>query len=191
MSQEQTELSRQLERWAAGHRDGLDALVDQLYGELKRVAQSYLNRENAGHTLQATALVHEAYLKLSNSGSLKPNDRVHFIALAARMMRQVLVDSGRHRQAGKRNMGERLTLTTQLAGDDRATQNSIDLLDLDQALDRLEQLNTDQARVVELRYFGGLTISETAASLDQSESTVNRNWRAASTWLYRQLETPE
>ena len=173
-----------LRAWRAGDRDALDALMPQIYRELHRLAEVFLRGERAGHTFSPTDLVSEAYLRL---GSAQPDDwadRVHFFALAARAMRQLLVDHARRRVAAKRGGGQRpVTLDEQLVGTDRPDE----LLRLDEALDALAAEDERKARVVELHYFGGLTQSEIAAALEIHANTVARDLRFAQAWLQRHL----
>ena len=173
-----------LHRWAGGEEAAREELIDRVYAQLRQMARHRLSGERAGHTLQPTALVHEAWLKIAQAEPVDWRDRVHFIAVAARVMRQILVDDGRRRHAAKRD-GAGLT-TVQLQAEAEAPQ-TVEILDLDEALVELERLDRGQARVVELRYFGGLTIEETAAVLGLSVATVNRDWRAARAWLYLRL----
>jgi RNA polymerase sigma factor (TIGR02999 family) len=184
MAEAGRDITRILKRWSMGESDARDQVIEAVYSELKRVARAQLSGERANHTLQPTALVNEAYLKLLGVDRLQANDRVHFIAVAARMMRQILIDSGRRKQAGKRNNDVAPTL---IYGTPTGQTEAIDLLALDEALLKLEALHPDQARLVEMRYFGGLTIEETAAAMDISPSTAKRHWRAAKAWLYLQL----
>ncbi len=177
------EVTHILRRWADGDASAEAALFEQLYDGLRALARSRMAAERADHTLQPTALVHEAWIKLSQGVSVDWNDRVHFFAVAARVMRQILVDAGRRRNAQKRD--DRLLATVGAQGSDAV--GDVDLLDLDEALALLEQLQPDQARIVELRYFGGLNIEEVAALMDVSVATVNRGWRSARAWLYLQL----
>ncbi len=158
--------------------------MDQVYAHLRRIAQARLSGERANHTLQPTALVHEAWLKIIQGEAVSWNDRVHFVAVAARAMRQIIIDSGRRRQAAKRQRREPLTIHLQTSADDPQT---VDLMALDQALQRLESLDARQARIVELKYFGGLTSEETAAVMQLSAATINRHWRAARSWLFLEL----
>ena len=181
-----SELTQILKRWSDGDPTAEDALLEEVYGTLRSMARSRLAQERAGHTLQPTALVHEAYLKISEGAAVDWRDRVHFLAVAARVMRQVLVDAGRRRNADKRTPDP--PLTTSLVESSAAP---VDVLDLERALERLERLNPNQARVVELRCFGGLTVPEVASVLDISTATVNRSWRAARTWLKDELERGE
>jgi len=178
------EITTVLRRWSDGDERARDELVDRVYRELKKIARARFSGERAGHTLQPTALVHETYLKLVQGEQVIWQDRVHFVAVSARIMRQILVDSGRRRNAAKRqgDPGDALLVQSGARDDD-----TVAILALDQAMERLETLNVDQARVVELRYFGGLSIVETAAAMGVSVATVNRHWRAARAWLYLQL----
>jgi len=177
------ELTRILQRWSDGDPAAEADLLDEVYGTLRSMARSRLSRERSGHTLQPTALVHEAYLKIAEGASVEWRDRVHFLAVAARVMRQVLVDAGRKRNADKRTPDP--PLTTSLL---EHREKTVDVLDLERALERLERLNPNQARVVELRCYAGLTVPEVAEVLEVSVATVNRSWRAARTWLQDELE---
>lgn len=164
----------------------LDAerLAGEVYQELRRIAAAYMRRERPGQTLQATALVHEAYMRLAKAGTPWAN-RNQFLGIAARSMRQILVEHARARGAQKR-WGDlnRVTLSDVLA----ASEQQDDMLPaLDVALERLERLDPEQARIVELRYFGGLSIDETATALDLSPATVKRRWALARAWLFREL----
>lgn len=154
-----------------------------VYNELRRLAAAYMRRERPGQTLQATALVHEAYLRLAGAGPW--NDRRHFIGIAAHSMRQILVDRARSRGAQKRWAGlDRVSLTESLVG---ARDEDAMLPALDEALTRLEALDPDQARIVELRYFVGLSIEETADAMSISPATLKRRWALARAWLFREL----
>ncbi len=185
MSDAPVDLTGMLRRWAEGDQASASQLIDMLYTELKAIASRQLARERAGHTLQPTALVHEAYLKLLGCGQVDWQSRGHFLALSARLMRQLLIDRGRHRQVEDRKLGERLSIT--LAAD-LAVSAPLDLLDLDRALTRLGELNPEYARLIELRYFGGLTIEECAGLTGVSVSSVNRAWRASNTWLKQAMD---
>jgi RNA polymerase sigma factor (TIGR02999 family) len=161
-----------------------DIAADAVYNELRRLAGAYMRRERPGQTLQATALVHEAYLRLADAG-IAWKDRNHFIGIAARSMRQILVDRARARGAQKRWGGmDRVSLTDALA---RANDEDAMLPALDEALERLETLDPEQARIVEMRYFVGLTNEETAEALKISVATVKRRWALARAWLFREL----
>lgn len=176
-----------LRDWRQGDLAARDRLVALLYPELRALADRQLRGERANHTLQPTALVNEAYLRLSGLDRMDFQDRGHFVRMAARVMREVLVDHARRRQAVKRDGGQRVTLTgLQLVAEDA----DVDALALDAALQRLEQLDPDKARVVELRYFGGLTIEETAEAMGSSPATVKRHWQMARAWLFDALSTP-
>jgi RNA polymerase sigma factor (TIGR02999 family) len=171
----------------AGDREALDALFDRVYGELRRLAHR-VRLGRAGETLCTTALVHEAYLKLLPSAHLEWRDRAHFLAVAARAMRQVLVNAAEQRLTEKRGGGE--WAVTLDEGVQASPIRAEELLALDGALDRLGALDERQARVVEHRFFAGLTAEETAAVLGVSVPTVHRDWRAARAWLARELRTP-
>ncbi|HEY7292111.1 MAG TPA: ECF-type sigma factor [Vicinamibacterales bacterium] len=161
-----------------------DALAPLVYDELRRLAGAYMRRERPGQTIQATALVHEAYLRLANAGS-PWTDKRHFVGIAARSMRQILVERARARGAQKRWAGlNRVSLSDSLAV---AADAETMLPALDDALARLEQIDAEQARIVELRYFAGLSIEETADALAISPATVKRRWSLARAWLFREL----
>ena len=176
-----------LTRIADGDQFPVDRLLASVYEELRARAGALLAEERPDHTLSATALVHEAYLKLIDQRAARWQDRAHFCAIAARAMRRILVDHARTRKRIKRGAGRRASLDTELLV---AFEQATDLLALDQAMSRLAAVNGIASRVVELRYFGGLTIKETAAVLDVSDSTVEHEWRYARAWLYRALEEP-
>lgn len=158
------------------------ALIEIVYPELRRLAASYLRRERPEHTLQPTALVHEAYLRLAGA-PLDLKDRTHFFGVAAHLMRQVLVEHARARKAIKRD-SQKVSLEDDLP---IAVTDSEDIVALDEALDKLAAIDQRQGRIVELRYFGGLTIAETASLLCISEKTVKRDWALARTWLHREI----
>jgi RNA polymerase sigma factor (TIGR02999 family) len=169
-----------------GDRQSLDSLLPIVYQELRRLAASYLRRERPGQTLQPTALVHEAYLRLMKDRPDRWQNRAHFCAIAAHSMRQILIERARARGALKRGGARpRVTLDEALVA---GGEQSIDLLALDQALERLTAMDPEQGRLVELRFFGGLTIEETAEALDMSPATVKRHWMVARAWLARELE---
>lgn len=181
------ELTRLLHEWSSGHADALPRLMELVYPELHRIAARHLGRERAGHTLQPTALVSEAYMRLAQQQPGKQwNDRTHFFAVAARVVRAVLVDHARARGAVKRGDGA-VGVELQEAHASIAAR-PVDLLDLDAALVELEAMNAEQSRIVELRYFAGLSIDETAEALAISPSTVKRGWLAAKTWIRRRLD---
>ena len=168
-----------------GRQDVLDELLPLIYDELKRLAASYLRRERPDHTLQPTALVNEAYLKMVDITRISWQNKAHFIGVAANQMRRILVDHARQHNALKRG-GEYhiLTLNDEI---DRADQQSTELIDLDEALKELEKMDPVKARIVELRYFGGLTMDEAAEVLGVSVITVKRHWKMTKAWLYGRL----
>jgi RNA polymerase sigma factor (TIGR02999 family) len=172
----------------ADDRQSVDSLLPIVYEELRRLAASYIRRERPGQTLQPTALVHEAYMRLMKDKPGRWQNRAHFCAIAAHSMRQILIERARARGAQKRGGARhRVTLDDALvAGGER----SIDLVALDEALERLAALDPEQARLVELRFFGGLTVEETAEAMKISPATVKRHWALASAWLARELEGP-
>lgn len=179
-----TDVTRLLLAWSDGREAAAVPLMDAVYDELRRLARGYLMRERRDHSLPATALVHEAYLKLIDQRRVRWQNRAHFYAVAAQVMRRLLVDHARARGATKRGV----QITIPLDGIDVAAGGrSADLIALDSALDRLAALDARQARLVELRYFGGLTIDEAAAAMDVAAITVKRDWAMARTWLYREL----
>jgi RNA polymerase sigma factor (TIGR02999 family) len=166
---------------------GLDDFIPDVYAELRRLADGYVRRERA-KTVQATELVHEAYVRLAKAAPVRFQNRAHFVAIAAISMRRLLVERARARGASKRG-GARVQVTLDerlLAGDD--PHHAVDLIALDAALTRLAGLDPDQARIVELRFFGGLSVEETAEALDISPATVKRHWAVAKAWLLRELE---
>lgn len=165
------------------------ALMPLVYDELRRLAAGYLRRERRGQTLQPTALVHEAFVRLTAERGRPWKNRTHFLAIAALSMRQILVQRARARGAAKRDGGERITLDEGLlAARGRASDAGVDVLALDAALTRLADLDPTHARVVELRYFGGLTVEETAEAMETSPATVKRHWTLARAWLHRELQ---
>lgn len=171
--------------WRGGDESALERLIPLVYRELRTLARRCLHRERPGHTLQTTGLVNEAYLRLVRSSRVQWRDRAHFFAVAAQLMRRVLVDEARKRNYQKRGGGEtRVDLAeAQIA----ATERPVDLLALDEALHALTEYSPRKGRVVEMRFFGGLTIEETAAVLDVSIDVVKREWRTAKLWLLRAL----
>jgi len=174
-----------LNELAKGDERALDRLLPVVYRELKRLAAGYLRSERAEHTLQPTALAHEAYLRLVGREEIQWQNRAHFLGVAARAMREILVDHARRRKALKRGGGQALTLYDEALPVAGGRPVAFD--DLDQALVDLARLSERQAKVVELRYFGGLTIEETGEVLGISPVTVKRDWATARAWLYREL----
>jgi RNA polymerase sigma factor (TIGR02999 family) len=175
-------VSQLLEDWHAGDDEALRAVVPLVYDELRRVAHHYLRKERADHTLQSTALVHEAYLRLEKQGAAKFQNRAHFLAICAQLMRQILVEYARSRNAAKRDGGDRVALDG-LAFKSR----TVDMVALDDALNELAKLDPQQSRIVELRFFGGLSIEETSDVLKLSPMTVKRHWATARAWLHHQI----
>ena len=164
-----------------------DDLMPLVYDELRRVAERYIRRERPGQTLQATALVNEAYVRLANERPREFANKTHFLAIAALSMRQILVEKARRRNAAKRGGApQRITLDDRNL-DAASTPVDIDLLALDEALTRLAALDAEHARIVELRYFGGLTVEETAEFIGSSPATVKRHWAMARAWLKKEL----
>jgi RNA polymerase sigma factor (TIGR02999 family) len=178
------QVSRLLADWSREDPAARDALVAIVYKELQRLAHHYMQGERANHTLQTTALVNEAYLRLTDLTRMQWRDRAHFFAMAATLMRRVLVDHARDRARDKRGGG---VVFTALEDEPMAAPSSIDALALDEALDRLAAIDPQHARIVELRYFAGLTIEETSEALRISPATVKREWTFARAWLHHQL----
>ena len=174
-----------LARWSKGDKAALDELVPLVYAELRRLASSYLRRKAGAHSLEPTALVHEAYLHLADQGKTSFENRAQFYGLAAKLMRDILVDHARGRFAAKR-AGNQLQLSLS-AADRFGNKPEVDMLALDLALQRLARTNSEHSRVVELRFFGGLTIEETAEAMGLSHATVERYWSFARAWLRREL----
>lgn len=175
-----------LRAWGRGDAGAGDALLPLVYSELRRRAAAYLRRERAGHTLQPTALIHEAYLRLVGQDRVAWHNRAQFFGLAAQMMRRILVDHARAQRAAKRPPGAmKVSLDERMAQSDPA---DCDVLLLNQALDELAGLDPQQARIIELRYFGGLTEDEVADVLGVSRSTVTREWETARAWLFRRMK---
>ena len=181
----QHEITRLLADWSNGDRQALEKLTPLVYDELRRLAGRYLRQERVGHTLQSTALVHEAYMKLVGQNNVRWQNRAHFFGIAAQMIRRILVDYARARKADKRGAGaERLSLDEAIAlpgGQD------LDLVALDDALEGLAKIDARQSRLVELRFFAGLTIEETAEVMQMSLATAKRDWVSAKAWLSREV----
>lgn len=179
------DLTYLLVRWADGDEQALEDLTPLVYRELRRLAASHLRKERKTHTLQPTALVHEAYLRLVNQNNPRWEDRSHFYGVAARLMRQILVEHARRRQAIKR-AGRTVSLENALS---IHVQRGRDLVALDNALTALEKLDPRKCKAIELRYFGGLSMEEVAQALDVSAVTVRRDLRMAETWLHREMQS--
>lgn len=171
--------------YSNGKREALDVLTPLVYGELRNLAARYLRRERSGHTLQSTALVHEAYLRLIDQNQVRWQNRAHFFGVAAQMIRRILVDHARTRHAQKRGGNARKLSLDEAVG--LPEQRDLDIVALDDALKLLAELDPRQSKVIELRFFGGLSIEETAEALGISPATVKREWVTARAWLLRQL----
>lgn len=173
-----------LDHWRSGDPAALEALIPLVYDELHRLAHRYLRGERPGHTLQSTALVNEAYLRLVGQGASQIKNRAHFLGVAAHLMRQVLVDSARAQRAAKRDAGIRVELEEAMHP---AQIADVDVIALDEALKELEQFDAELCRIVEMRFFGGLSIEDTATAMGVSPATVKREWVAARAWLSREV----
>jgi RNA polymerase sigma factor (TIGR02999 family) len=180
-----SEVTQLLREWSGGRQEARDELLGLVYEPLRAIAGRHLHREREGHTLQPTALVNELYLKLVGQRSVAWNDRAHFYAVAAQVMRRILVDHARRKKSDKRG-GDMIPVTIGAALDLAATE-SFDVVALDVALETLEKIFPQQARVVELRFYAGLTIDETASVLGVSPATISREWTMARAWLRREL----
>ena len=187
MTQESShEITQMLIELTDGNTEVVDVILPHIYGELRRLASSYLRRERSDHTLQPTALVHEAYIKLIDQKRVKWQNRAHFFGIAAQVMRRILMDHARKHNAEKRGGEfEKLPLEEEILI--VSHDKSAELIALDDALEALAQLDEQKAKIVELRYFGGLSIEETAEVMGVSVPTINRQWRMAKAWLYGQI----
>jgi RNA polymerase sigma factor (TIGR02999 family) len=175
-----------LKAWSGGNQQALDRLTPIVYPELRRIAAQYMRRESAGNTLQPTALVHEAYLRLVDANLAHWQDRAHFFAVCAQMMRRILVSAARRRTAAKRGAG---CIAVELNESiDGAPMRDERMVALDDSMNALARFDPRKAKVIELRFFGGLSVEETAEVLKTSEQTVLRDWRLARTWLAREME---
>ena len=179
------EVTQLLIDWSGGDQAAFDKLVPLVYEELRRLAHHYMSREHVGHTLQTTALVNEAYLRLVDQKRVRWQNRAHFFGIAAQMMRRILVDYARKRRYAKRG-GELLKVSLAEA-EGLSDERAADIAALDEALKSLAEIDPQQSRVVELRFFGGLTIEETAEVLGLSRDMVNREWATAKAWLYQEM----
>ena len=188
MSDSPEDVTQLLVRWTKGDRSALDGLMPIVYTELRKIADGYLRRERSGHTLQPTALVNEAWLRLVRQDALQFGHRKQFYALAAQAMRRILVDHARAANADKRGGGaERTTLTADVSG---GTNRTVELLALDEALDQLARVSPRQAQVIELRYFGGLTVEEVGDVVGASPATISRDQKTAEAWLGHVMSQP-
>jgi RNA polymerase sigma factor (TIGR02999 family) len=185
------QVSEILRQWGCGDRKALETLLPLVYSELQHLAHYHLRQRRPNHTLQTTALVHEAYLRLAREKPLHVDNRAHFLGIAAQLMRWILVDYERNRRAAKRGAGAtRLALDPSIAARHSPDQE-VDLLALDEALDRLAKLDSQQSQIIELRYFGGLSIEDTSEFLGISPATVKRGWASARAWLLREMSRGE
>jgi RNA polymerase sigma factor (TIGR02999 family) len=185
MSAPEAGVTELLVSWSNGDREALEKLTPLVYGELRRLASAYLRRERPGHTLQSTALVHEAYMRLVDQRSVRWQSRAHFFGIAAQMIRRILVDYARAQKAAKRGAeSPKLSLDEALAASEA---RDLDLVALDDALSDLAKIDPQQSQIVELRFFAGLSIEETAEVLRISTATVKRDWVTAKAWLYREI----
>ena len=177
-------VSQLLQQWRAGDSEALNALVPLVYADLRKLAHRHLQKQRPNRTLQSTALVHEAYLRLAKQEKMRFENRAHFFAVLARIMRQILVDYARNRHAAKRDAGIKLVLDEAIAP---SPLREVSVVALDDALQGLSRLDSRQGHIVELRFFGGLSIEETALVLGVSSATVKREWMTARLWLKKQL----
>jgi len=177
-------VSELLVRWRAGDQEALEKLVPLVYKELREIAHYHLQRERPGHTLQSTALVHEAYLRLADQKPFEADNRAHFLAVASRLMRQILVDYARSHAAAKRGADLRVELDAALI---LPQERNAEVIALDEALKRLSKIDEQQGQIVEMRFFGGLSIEEIGEVLGISRSTVKREWNVAKAWLVREM----
>ncbi|MGA7929477.1 MAG: sigma-70 family RNA polymerase sigma factor [Candidatus Sulfotelmatobacter sp.] len=177
-----------LAKWRGGSDEALHALIPLVYQELHVLAHHYLRAERPGHTLQSTALVHEAYLRLVDQSPLQIQNRAHFVGIAAKLMRQILVDYARSRRAAKRGPECRVELDESF---DVPQKQGVDVIALDDALLELSRRDAQQVRIVEMRFFGGLTVEQIAEALDVSAATVKRDWSMAKAWLTREMQRGE
>lgn len=184
------EITEMLRAWGEGDREALEALVPRVYDELHRQAHRYLRGERHNHTLQTSALINEAYIRLAGQKDVQWQNRTHFFGIAASIMRRILVDYARSQQRLKRGGNDQdlpLDVALSVVAETTNEQTRIDLILLNGALDKLSEIDERQARIVELRYFSGLTLEETARVLDVSEMTVKRDWNVAKAWLRREI----
>ena len=179
------EVTQLLLDWSEGNQAALDKLMPLIYQQLRRMAHQYLNKERKGHTLQTTDLVHEAYLRLVDQRRVHWQNRAHFYGIAAQLMRRVLVDCARRRRRIKRGGGAAMVSLGEVAAVSR--QSVLDVIEIDEALNKLAKMDRRKAQIVELRFFGGLEVEETAAFLKISEITVMRDWKMAKAWLHKEL----
>ena len=175
--------------WGNGDKAALDRVIPLVYQELRRLAHRQMRRERAGDTLQTTALINEAYLRLVDYARVRPRDRAHFFAIAAQAMRRILIERARNRRSAKRGSGGQKVSLEDVA--DESNERAADLVALDEALTNLAAFDPRKAKIVELKYFGGMTIEETAEALEVSTPTVERDWHLAKIWLHREISRTE
>jgi RNA polymerase sigma factor (TIGR02999 family) len=188
MALEVPEITKLLQDWKNGDREAFNRLMPIVYDELRRAARNYMRRERTDHSLQATALVNEVYLRLVDVTRVEWRDRAHFFAIAASMMRRILLDAARTRAAAKRGGGDlRITLDEELLA---ASNQAAELIAIDDALETLQKLDPRKAQMIELRFFGGLSIEETAEVLGISPQSVKRDWKLARAWLLQEIAGP-
>ena len=180
-----SQITQLLQGWRDGDQKALDSLLPLVYNELRRLARFHLHKERPDHTLRSAALVHEAYLRLVGVEAPLWEGRTHFFAIASHLMRQILVDYARRRGAGKRG-GSVCMLSLQDVGE-KAQRKEMDIIALDDALQRLAKIDPRQSRIIEMRFFGGLTLEEISAALEIGPATVQRDWTAARAWLHREI----
>jgi len=181
------DVTQLLSKWSGGDQAALDQLLPLVYGELRRLAGSYLRRERSNHTLQSTALVHEAFMRMVNQHDVQWKNRAHFFAIAAQMIRRILVDYARSQHAEKRGSGAVKLALDEAMAVPQAPATDVDLLGLNDALDRLAEMDERQSRIVELRFFAGLSIEETAEVMSLSPASIKREWQTARAWLFREM----
>lgn len=185
-AEKSVQITEMLRDWSGGKQSAVDALLPLVYDELRRQAARFLRRERIGHTLQTTALIHETYLKLIDQTKVDWQNRAHFFGIAAQAMRRILIDYAKARHREKRGGGEENLPLDEVAFV-ASGEKRVDLIALDEALNRLEKMDERQARIVELRYFSGLSIEETAEVLRISPTTVKSDWKSAKAWLYQEI----
>lgn len=186
MSSSENNVTQLLHSWRDGNKEALNELIPLIYEELRRIARGFMRRERANHTLNATALVNEAWLNLVNTPEIEWQNRAHFFAISATVMRRILIQYAREHFAEKRG-GDYEKVVLEDALGVALPEKDIDLISLNDALKEFEKIDPHRSRIVELRYFGGLTIEETAEVLSESTRTVQRNWQLAKAWLYKEL----
>jgi RNA polymerase sigma factor (TIGR02999 family) len=181
------DVTRLLSNWSNGDQAALDQLLPLVYSELRRLASAYLRRERSNHTLQSTALVHEAFMRMVNQQDVQWKNRAHFFAIASQMIRRILVDYARSQHAEKRGSGAVKLALDEAMAVPQAPATDVDLLGLNDALDRLAAMDERQSRIVELRFFAGLSIEETAEVMSLSPASIKREWQTARAWLFREM----